>query len=141
MSAVMWGIVIWLSCSFLLFLILVLCRNKSVYIICPVRNLSPEQQQEIERYVARLEDDGYLVHYPPRDVDQGDPVGISIIRAHRRAMEKCGRVDIFWDVNSKGSHFGLGMAIASGKPIRLIKAYQPDNEGKSFLKVIQQFQC
>jgi len=141
MSVVFWIIGIWLLCSFSLFGVLVLCRNKSVYIICPVRNLSPEQQQEIDRYVEWLEDDSYLVYYPPRDVDQTDSVDVNIIRAHRRVMKKCGRVDVFWDVNSRGSHFDLCMAIAYGKPLRLIKAYQPDNEGKSFLKVIQKMQA
>lgn len=52
-------------------------------------------------------------------------------------MKEADEVHIIWDVNSKGSHFDLGMAFALGKPIHLIEALQPDTEGKSYLKVIQ----
>jgi hypothetical protein len=137
---ILYALLAWLILDSLIVLVLFLCRNKSVYLVCPVRSQTPEQQQEIDRYVEQLEDDSYLVHYPPRDVDQNDPVGDQIVSAHRRAMQQCGRVDIFWDVKSFGSHFDLGMAIALGKPLRLVKSFQPDNEGKSFLKVIQMLQ-
>lgn len=108
------------------------------YIICPVRNISLEQQKEIDGYVLSLEKQGINVHYPPRDVEQNDPTGFNICFSHRQALLISDEVHIFWDINSKGSHFDLGMAFALGKKLVLVKSYQPDNEGKSYLKVIKE---
>lgn len=105
----------------------------NVYIICPVRNGTP---QEVAEHVAYLERDGFAVHFPPRDVDQDDSTGERICREHRAAMVACDRVDVFWDVTSSGSHFDLGMAYALGKPIKLITAYQDDSDGKSYRKAV-----
>jgi len=113
-------------------------RNKcKVYIICPVRNITPEQKKEIEDYVVFLESVGYKCHFPPRDVKQDEETGSRICEEHRIAMSECDEVHVFWDVRSSGSHFDLGMAWMLGKPLRMIKSYHPDNEGKSYFKVIQ----
>jgi len=109
-----------------------------IYIICPVRNITKEQQQEIEEYVYQLENKyNQDVHYPPRDVNQDDETGFNICNYHLEALKNCQKVHIFWDNNSKGSHFDLGMAFALGKKIKLIKAYQQDIKEKSYLKVIK----
>lgn len=109
-----------------------------VYIICPVRNVTDEQKQEIEDYVKKLEEEGNEVHYPPRDVEQDDPTGVGICDSHLAAMAVSERVDVFWDVESSGSHFDLGMAYAMRKILKLVKAYKEDNDGKSYLKVIKE---
>ncbi len=140
MYLALYFLVSWLTLSVLGYYWLRPPKNMRVYLICPVRNISPGQQQEIEQYVYGLEINGYVVHYPPRDVEQNDPTGVDIVLAHRQAMKNCGRVDIFWDVNSSGSHFDIGMAIILGKKLRLVKAFQDDSEGKSYLKVIQELQ-
>ena len=108
-----------------------------IYVICPVRNVTEEQTKEIADYVAALEKEGHRVHYPPRDVNQNDETGINIVGAHMAAMRAVNRVDIFWDKTSSGSHFDLGMAMANGKRIKLVKTYQEDNPGKSYVKVMQ----
>lgn len=105
----------------------------NIYIICPVRNGTPD---EITEYVESLEREGHSVHFPPRDVDQDDPTGARICREHRDYMKIADRVDVFWDVMSSGSHFDLGMAYGLGVPINLVKAYQPDREGKSYQKAV-----
>jgi hypothetical protein len=105
-----------------------------IYIICPVRGGVPG---DVHQYVSALEDDGHVVHFPPRDVPQHDPTGMMICSAHLGAMHCSDEVHIFWDVNSKGSHFDLGMAFALDKKIKLIKIYHPDTEGKSYVKVMQ----
>jgi hypothetical protein len=105
-----------------------------IYVLCPVRNGVPD---EVYSYVEWLEKEGNIVHFPPRDAPQDDPTGNAICSAHRKAMRGCKYVDVFWDVNSKGSHFDLGMAYALGKPVRLVKLYQPDTEGKSYVKVMK----
>jgi len=84
-------------------------KNIEVYLICPVRNVTKEQQLQLDEYVKNLESNKYNVHYPPRDVKQ-DQEGYSILAAHRHAMRYCDEVHIWWDKDSKGSHFDLGMA-------------------------------
>jgi hypothetical protein len=108
-----------------------------IHLICPVRGVTEEQQKEIDDYVSQLMNEGHTVHNPKYAVDQSDPTGHTICSGHLRSMKMCDRVDIFWDVNSKGSHFDLGMAFALGKSIKLVKTYQPDTDGKSYVKVMQ----
>lgn len=115
-------------------------KNNLIYLICPVRNITPEQQTIIDEYVKHLEIKGFEVHYPPRDVDQDDPTGMGICLAHAEAMERCGYVHIFWDGKSTGSHFDLGMAFMAHKPVYLVQSFTPDNEGKSYFKVIREME-
>jgi len=46
----------------------------------------------------------------PRDVDQSDPHGIDICNAHADAMMDIDEVHVWWDKDSVGSKFDLGMA-------------------------------
>jgi hypothetical protein len=111
-----------------------------IHLICPVRGVTDEQQKEIDDYAAALEAEGHKVHNPKYAVDQDDATGYNICKGHMDSMETANRVDIFWDVNSKGSHFDLGMAFAMNKAIKLVKTYTPDNEGKSYVKVMLEMQ-
>lgn len=111
-----------------------------IHLICPVRNVTDEQQKEIDDYVKSLEAKGHEVHNPKYAVDQDDETGYNICQGHLISMKSAHRVDVFWDVNSKGSHFDLGMAFAMYKPIKLVKTYQPDNEGKSYVKVMKEIE-
>ena len=109
-----------------------------IYIICPVRNITAEQKKEIDDYVANLEAEGHIVHYPPRDVNQNDETGWNICAQHRAVMKTCDRIDIFWDKTSTGSHFDLGMAFMMEQmPIKLVKKYQDDTAGKSYVKMMK----
>jgi nucleoside 2-deoxyribosyltransferase len=112
-------------------------KTMKIYLVCPVRNVTKEQIAEIDAYVEKIEKEGHEVHYPPRDVNQDDETGINIVEAHKNAMMECDRVDIFWDKTSTGSHFDLGMAFMSNKPIKLIRLYQEDSVGKSYVKVMK----
>ena len=80
-----------------------------VYLICPVRNVTTEQKQFLDDYVAKLESRNYVVHYPPRDVDQSMD-GNKICEAHRESMIECDECHVYFDAASTGSHFDLGMA-------------------------------
>jgi hypothetical protein len=111
-----------------------------IHLICPVRNVTEEQQKEIDDYAHQLEGEGHEVHNPKYAVDQDDTTGFNICLGHLQSMMMADRVDVFWDINSKGSHFDLGMAFALNKPVKLVKIYQPDNEGKSYVKVMQEMQ-
>lgn len=108
-----------------------------IHFICPVRGVTDEQQKEIDNYAAQLVAEGHTVHNPKYAVDQDDETGMGICAGHLNSMLTANRVDVFWDVTSKGSHFDIGMAFALNKPIKVVKIYQPDTEGKSYLKVLQ----
>ena len=69
-------------------------------------------------------------------VDQNDPTGQRICEEHLQAMIKCDEVHVYWDVDSKGSHFDLGMAYALEKDIIPICLVHPDPLGKSYWKAV-----
>jgi nucleoside 2-deoxyribosyltransferase len=103
-----------------------------IYLICPVRNAT----RTFESYVAELEAQGHTVHFPPRDVAQDCPTGQTICEKHRAAMIEADEVHVVWDVESKGSHFDLGMAYALHKPIVAVQALHADDPGKSYWKAV-----
>lgn len=112
-----------------------------IYVLCPVRNCPAEVQQRLEEHVAGLEAGGFTVHYPPRDVNQQDDgCGLTIVQAHLAAMKACDEVHIWWDADSKGSHFDLGMAWALEKPLRLITQHAATSR-KSYGNVLLKVAC
>ena len=90
---------------------------KQVYMICPVRGVTPDEQTFLDGYVSRLEVNGTRVHYPPRDVNQEDPTGLRILSEHRAAMKKSKAAHIYWNGKSSGSFFDLGMAFMARVPV------------------------
>lgn len=108
-----------------------------IYIICAVRNATPERVAELRSYAEGKRAEGHSVHFPPDDAPQDDPTGMEICRVHLSAMLLADEVHVFWDVDSKGSHFDLGMAFALGKEIVPIHCEKPDGPEKSYWKVIR----
>jgi hypothetical protein len=108
----------------------------NVYIICAVRNATPERVVEIRAYAEGLRDQGHHVHFPPDDAPQDGPTGEAICRVHRDAMDLAHEVHVFWDVESKGSHFDLGMAYALRKRVVPVACERPDGPEKSYWKVM-----
>ena len=107
------------------------------YILCPVRDVTKKQKKEIDAYIDALKATGRNVH-SYRDVDQSDPTGYNIVMGQFEGMKECEVVHVFWDVNSAGSHCDLGMAMAFGKEIKLVKCYN-DNDGKSYWKALKEY--
>jgi len=107
-----------------------------IYLICPVRNCPPEILEDVRWLVKTLEDGGHTVHFPQRDAPQEDATGSAICKTHLEAMRLCDEVHVVWDVDSKGSHFDLGMAYALRKPIKPLRTIRPDTDGKSYWKVM-----
>ena len=107
-----------------------------IYIICAVRNATEARVAEIRDYADKLRSVGHTVHFPPDDAPQEDPTGEAICRTHLSAMRGCDEVHVFWDVNSKGSHFDLGMAYALRKQIVPVACEHPDGPEKSYWKVM-----
>jgi len=108
----------------------------NIYVICAVRNASPFRVNAIREHVERLREAGHHVHFPPDDVNQDDPTGEEICHAHLTAMIAADEVHVFWDVESKGSHFDLGMAYALDKKIVPGLNEHPEPPGKSYWKAV-----
>jgi hypothetical protein len=108
-----------------------------IYVICSVRNGTPP---EVKAYVEKMRAEGHTVYFPTEDAPQDDPTGCLICFTHLAHMKEADRIDAFWDVTSFGSHFDLGMTYALGKPVLIVKLYQPDTDGKSYVKVMESMQ-
>lgn len=108
----------------------------NVYIICSVRKANPERLESIRAYAQHLRGAGHRVHFPPDDAPQDDPTGAVICETHLAAMGEADEVHVFWDVESYGSHFDLGMAYALGKRIVPISCERVDPPGKSYWKAV-----
>ena len=113
-------------------------KAKGIFIICPVRNASEEDKGALLRYVESKERQGCRVHYPARDTDQNDPVGIEICTQNRNAIADADEVHVLWDPKSPGSLFDLGMAFALEKPVVVINiADVEETPSKSFSNVLR----
>jgi len=103
-----------------------------IYIICPVRQCTASQAEEIAKYVKDLEKDGYQVYWPMRDTRQNDPIGNRICNANRKAIKTSDEVHVYYDSKSSGSLFDLGIAYGLEKPVRLINEVQATDGKKGF---------
>jgi hypothetical protein len=115
-------------------------QDAEIYLLCPVRKITPEIRRFLDSYVAVQEARGKKVHYPPRDVNQNDPTGLQILTYHKEAMKKCKEVHAYWVKDSEGSIHDLGMVLMSEKPFMLINRSEVadwllSNSGKSFTRV------
>ena len=111
--------------------------EKRVFIICPVRNITNEEYKYLQNYISNLEAKGYKVHYPPRDTNQDDPIGLKICLENKAGIKNADEVHIYWNSNSSGSGFDFGMTFMLEKPIKLInKDKIPKTPHKSFQNVL-----
>lgn len=84
-------------------------KKKKIFIICPVRNVDKETEGILKDYVRKLEEEGHQVHYPSRDTDQNDPIGIRICTCNREKIYEANEVHPWFLKESEGSFFDLGM--------------------------------
>ena len=91
-----------------------------IFLICPVRGITDEEKNAIVRYVLNLVRSGHMVHWPPRDTDQNDSVGLRICQDNRQAIEEAEEIHVWWNEKSQGSLFDFGMAFALRKKIVLV---------------------
>jgi nucleoside 2-deoxyribosyltransferase len=103
------------------------------FLISPVRGQSPDVWQA---HVAALEAEGYEVHWPHRDTDQSDIVGLRICADNMKAIAAADVVHVIWDGQSQGCLFDLGIAFALGKKVVPIQLPE-QTKGKSFQNVIR----
>lgn len=114
-------------------------EEKSAFIICPVREASVEEKEYILIYIRRLEERGYRVHYPARDTNQDDPVGLRICSDNRAAIRDAKEIHVYWNGKSTGSIFDFGMAFMAEKPIIVFNRESVEKlvtNGKSFHNVL-----
>jgi hypothetical protein len=98
------------------------------FLICPVRGMSPDAHKAT---VDLLEKRGFTVHWPPRDTDQNDAIGLRICMDNANAIAAADVVHVIWDGKSQGCLFDLGVAFALKKKLEII-VIPPLSEGKSF---------
>lgn len=111
---------------------------KRVFIICTVRGATPEYQKELEDYVESLESQGIKVHLPHRDTNQ-KATGIEICNQNAHAIKASDEVHIFYNPESQGTHFDMGVAFSLGKKIVVVKSieYGP---GKSYARMLHEWE-
>lgn len=109
----------------------------NIYIICSVRNASKETRDKLEAYTLFLEKQGHTVHLPHRDTNQTGK-GIEICTENCNATLVADEIHVFYDKNSTGSHFDLGMAFALNKKIVIIENGEL-TEGKSFPRMLTEW--
>lgn len=91
-----------------------------IFIIGPVRNITIEEETLIRKYVYDLKNTSHKVHWSVEDVDQNDPTGCRICSDNRKGMEDSDEVHVWWNPESQGSIFDLGMAFAFNKIIVIV---------------------
>ena len=94
--------------------------EQKIFLICPVRNITDDENRFLQDYISDLEKKGKKVHYPPRDTNQDDSIGLNICSENRDAIRNADEVHIYWNSTSSGSGFDFGMAFMIEKPIKLI---------------------
>lgn len=112
--------------------------GKKIFVIGPVRNISPSMREVINNYVEQLEREGHQVYYPTRDTPQQDPTGLQICQDNYNGIAQSDEVHIAWDGKSPGCLFDLGMTFAQQKKIVPIpKLFPPATSHKSFASMVR----
>lgn len=111
---------------------------KRIFIICTVRGASDEYKKKLEDYVAQKEAEGWNVHLPHRDTDQ-NASGWEICSQNARAIMLADEVHIFYNPDSQGTHFDMGVAFAYGRKIVLAESLEPTPK-KSFNNMLMEWE-
>ncbi len=112
-------------------------RMKKVFLICPVRGASADEKDKLSRYVERLESQGYKVHYPSRDTDQTDPIGVQIITKNLEAILNSDEVHLFYSEKSQASIMDFGFSYGNRKPIYVVNKHSiKPTDGKSYQNIL-----
>lgn len=92
-------------------------KQKKIFLICPVKygdhiktKEDEETQKKILLYVEKLEKAGNKIHWPKRDTDQNDPIGLNICTENAQAAIIADEIHIWWDPGSEGVKFDFGIS-------------------------------
>lgn len=111
---------------------------KKIFIICSVRGINKEYREKLEEHTLKLLNQGYKVHLPYRDTDQ-TAKGIDICTQNMLAISDSDEVHIFYNSESQGTHFDMGVAFALGKKIVIIEN-EEFGESKSFPRMLTEWE-
>jgi len=109
-------------------------KEKLLYVLSPVRGVTPDQSEFIARHVQSRKDLGFRVFNPVEDAPQQDETGFNIVMAelnflHQASRSEGGAVDILWNLGGKpseGSRVDVGMAIGLDLDLNLIEVFNQD---------------
>jgi nucleoside 2-deoxyribosyltransferase len=110
---------------------------KKMFVICTVRGASDEYKQKLEDYVAQKESEGWHVHLPHRDTNQ-NASGYEICKQNAQAIAMSNEVHIFYNPESQGTHFDMGVAFAFGRKVVVVENV-PYGEGKSYPRMLDEW--
>ena len=109
-----------------------------IFIICTIRSATQEYINKLESYVSELEDKGYKVYAPHRDTDQL-ALGYDICKQNMQGIIDADEVHIFYNSQSQGTHFDMGMAFALNKKIVIVENEEL-TDGKSFQRMLVEWE-
>ncbi|MFA6088687.1 MAG: hypothetical protein WC755_02370 [Candidatus Woesearchaeota archaeon] len=93
----------------------------NTFLICSVRNATPEEIAFYSFYKQFMNMRGYNIHYPKEDTNQTDNIGggYYIIKQNGLAMKNANQIHVFW-TNSEGSKSDVQLSI-----MEQIKSHTP----------------
>ena len=107
-----------------------------IYLLCPVRLATKRVKTLLTNYVEDLEKEGHEIFYPARDnpYEEVDDIGDQICLANTTAILEADEVHIYWEKESRGSKFDLGVVYTAWKPIIILNKLDTSNHGPTFEK-------
>jgi hypothetical protein len=112
----------------------------NIFLICPVRNATEEQNKFIETVLKQYEENKDFIYWPARDTNQEDKTGYRICSDNLEAIKTADKVAVIWDGKSQGCLFDLGIAFALGKKIEAV-SIPSKSKGKSFQNMILEWEA
>jgi len=100
--------------------------------------MSEDVKQQLKKYVSELKDKGFIVQLPHQD-DNQNKSGYEICQQNMIYIKKADEIHIFYNNQSKGLHFDLGMAFILKKPIIVVKN-ELYSDGKSFPRMLKEWE-
>lgn len=122
---------------------------KKGFVICTVRNATEEYKKELEEFVAKKEAEGWIMHLPHRDTNQ-NATGLEICIENFNAISTADKVFIFYNPDSQGTHFDMGVAFAIAQLVKIGEMEGPPlnieivqnikyGEGKSYARMLDEW--
>ena len=113
-------------------------KTKKIFIICSVRGADGEYKDKLENYTELLLSKGFNVHLPHRDTNQ-KATGIEICKQNKKAIYESDEIHIFYNGESQGTHFDMGVAFALNKKIVIVEN-ENYGEGKSYPRMLSEWE-
>jgi len=90
------------------------------FIIRPVRGVTEQENKSIEGCIASAEKSGIKIYDPFLHTNQNDDTGYNICMQNCAAISRSKKVLLFYNPESLGSVFDIGMTYFAEKPIEII---------------------